>query len=438
MARASKTGGISMLWAQRQAERVLALWAVVVVLLGFLMLLGATPKEGGSVQWRDLLPFVGLAVAVLMAHLALTLGNFRGDAALLPLVALLAGFGLLAQDRMGVMESDGLMSLRALLPSAGILLMAMIGVALSRGRVALLAWPGWIWAFLAVGLVLTVLVTGRAFRGAVYATGMLTPTEALKLLVPLFLAWYLSRHQKALSKWGGPLALLPPLRTLWPLLAILVILILLLLVQRDLGMVLILSLVAVMMVLAGTRRPGYLAYAGILGAAGGYAFLQFFSHGQRRVEAWLDPFADPTGGGWQVLQGLSGMFAGGLWGEGFSEARPQYTPIAESDFVYAVIAEEFGFIGSLLLVVFFLVLIWRLLDIASRTKPPFAMLLATGIATAFAVQVFLNIGGVTKFIPLTGLTLPLISLGGSSLLVTFVALGLVLAISDGEAVRKRR
>jgi cell division protein FtsW len=77
--------------------------------------------------------------------------------------------------------------------------------------------------------------------------------------------------------------------------------------------------------------------------------LQFFSHGQRRVASWLDPFQDPTGAGWQVLQGLSGMYAGGLWGEGFSQARPRYTPIAESDFVYAVIAEELGFVGSVLL-----------------------------------------------------------------------------------------
>jgi cell division protein FtsW (lipid II flippase) len=184
--------------------------------------------------------------------------------------------------------------------------------------------------------------------------------------------------------------------------------------QRDLGMIAILSLALLALLLAGTRQPGYLIYSALIAGIGGYLLFAFFSHGQRRIAAWADPFQDPTGGGWQILQGLSGMYAGGLWGEGFAQARPRYTPIAESDFIYAVIAEELGFAGSVLLLGFFVLLFARLFHIAARARSPFGMLTATGIATVFAIQTFLNVGGVTKFIPLTGITCPLSATGAAA------------------------
>jgi cell division protein FtsW (lipid II flippase) len=296
----------------------------------------------------------------------------------------------------------------------------------------------WFWALLSLALVGLLLATGQRFRGGVYAAGYITPTEPLKLTVVLFAAAFIDRHAKALGKWSSPIPF-PPLRALWPLLACAAVLLALLLLQRDLGMVLILSLVLLGMLAAGTGRTGYLAYGAAAGALAGWLMLSLFSHGQRRVEVWLDPFDDPTGAGWQILQGLSGMYAGGLWGEGFGQARPQYTPIAESDFIYAVVAEELGFAGSALELGFFVILIARLFTIGARARSPFGMLVATGIATVFTAQTFLNVGGVTKFIPLTGITLPFISHGGSSLLTAFLSLGLVLAISDGEPkpVRKK-
>ena len=283
-----------------------------------------------------------------------------------------------------------------------------------------------------------VLVTGQRFRGAVYGAGFITPTEGLKLTVVLFAAAFIDRRAKALANWRGQIPF-PPLKALWPLALFAALLLGLLMVQRDLGLVLILGLALLLQLAAGTQRVGYLIYGALAAGVAGYAVLALFTHGQRRVESWLDPFTDPTGAGWQVLQGLSGMFAGGLWGEGFSQARPRYTPIAESDFIYAVVAEELGYIGSALLLVFFALLCWRLILIASRAKSPFGVLTATGIAAVFSVQTLLNVGGVAKAIPITGVTLPFISQGGSSLLTTCLALGLVLAISDGEpkAVRKK-
>ncbi|NBC12818.1 MAG: FtsW/RodA/SpoVE family cell cycle protein [Gammaproteobacteria bacterium] len=425
-------------WAARAPERRLLLWVIFAIGVGFLMVLGALPKDGIAVRWTDLVPPAGFALAFFGAHLVFVAAGFRGDQLLLALVAFLAGIGLLAQFRMGVYAGEGLALAHLLLP-AGVLVLALVTVALLDGRYRALAAGIWPWAVLSLAIVAAVLLTGQRFRGAVYGAGFITPTEALKLTAVVFAAAFIDRHAKALAKWRGPIPF-PPLRPLWPLALFAALLLGLLLVQRDLGLVLILGVALLLMLAAGTKRAGYLVYGALAAGAAGFAVLQLFSHGQRRVAGWLDPFADPTGAGWQVLQGLSGMYAGGLWGEGFSQARPRYTPIAESDFIYAVVAEELGFIGSALLLVFFALLCWRLILVAARAKSPFGMLTATGIATVFTVQTLLNVGGVTKAIPITGVTLPFISQGGSSLLVTCLSLGLVLAISDGEPkpVKKKK
>ena len=131
------------------------------------------------------------------------------------------------------------------------------------------------------------------------------------------------------------------------------------------------------------------------------------------------------------------MYSGGLWGEGFGRGNPEYTPIAESDLIYSVIGEELGFVGCAAVVLFFLIFFERSLRIADRVRSSFGMLLCVGLTAVVATQTFLNIGGVTKLIPLTGITLPFISQGGSSLLAAFVSLGLILAASDGETAKAR-
>jgi len=427
-------------WALRGPERQLLLWALVAIGLGYLMLLGALPKDNIAVHLPELAPFVLYMAAFATAHAVLSMAGFRGDMMLLPVTALLCGVGLMAQVRMGVLDGPSRSLLDLLMLPAGLLLLLGVTLAGMRGRYRLLAGGAsrrralWFWALASLGLLALLLVTGQRFRGAVYGFGFLTPTELLKLTVVIYLAVFIDASMKALGRWRRPL---PPLRTLRPLLIVWVLLCGMLLLQRDLGMVLILNLVLLVMLGLGTRHVGWWLYGGTAAVAAGGLLLGVFSHGQRRIEAWLSPFQDPTGAGWQVLQGLSGMYSGGLWGEGFSEGRPRYTPIAESDFIYAVIAEELGFFGSALLLLLFLILIARLYTIAARARTPFGMLLATGIATVFATQTLLNVGGVTKAIPLTGLTLPFISHGGSSLLTAFVSLGLVLAVSDGEPPKAR-
>jgi cell division protein FtsW (lipid II flippase) len=421
-------------WSTRRPERQLLLGCLLGTALGFLMILGTDPASGREPGVRVLLPLIIYALSLSALHLTLVLSGFRGDQILPVAAALLSGIGLLAQYRMGAFSGPVSWSSPRLVFPAGVLVMSAVCVLGMRGRYRQLAARPWLWGGVSVVLMGVVLVTGQRFRGGLYGVGLITPTEALKVTVPLFLAGLIDRDAKTLGNWGGPT---PPFKALLPLLGFWVLLAGMLLLQRDLGMLLILGSNLLVMLVVGTGRLGYLVY-GVLAATGaGFLALRIFLHGQRRIQAWETPFDDPTGDGWQVLQGLSGMYSGGLWGDGFGRGNPEYIPIAESDFIYSVIGEELGFVGCSLVVVFFLILLGRGLHIAERTKSSFGMLLCVGLTTAMATQTFLNIGGVTKFIPLTGITLPLISQGGSSLLATFVGLGLILAISDGVPVSRR-
>jgi cell division protein FtsW (lipid II flippase) len=423
-------------WSSRRAERQLLLGCLLCIALGFLMVLGAGLASDGRLGLLDLLPLLTYASSLLAVHLTLVLSRFRGDQILPAAVAFLSGIGLLAQYRMGAFEGIEAWTSAHFIFPAGVLVMLAVCVGGMGGRYRQLAAYPWLWGGLSLLLLAVVLLTGQRFRGGVYAAGFITPTEGLKVTLILFLAGLIDRDASALRKWGGPLPV-PPFKALLPLLGFWTLLGGLLFLQRDIGMFVLLGLVLLVMLVAGTGRLGYLFY-GVLAATGlGYLALDLFLHGQRRIHAWQAPFDDPTGDGWQILQGLSGMYSGGLWGKGFGLGNPQYTPIAESDFIYSVIGEELGFVGCTLVVVFFLIFFGRGLRIAERAGSSFGMLLCTGLTTVLATQTFLNIGGVTKLIPLTGITLPFISHGGSSLLATFLSLGLLMAVSDGEAVKAR-
>ncbi|WP_295389131.1 FtsW/RodA/SpoVE family cell cycle protein [uncultured Thiodictyon sp.] len=423
--------GFAASWERRHGERELLLSCIGCMALGFVLILGADAADGRHLAATDLLPLVLYALCLVAVHLTLVLTGFRGDQVLTATVAGLAGFGLLAQVRMGGFQGDS-GALTPWLVPAGLCVMTAGALIFANGRYRVLARGLWLWAALSLLLVVALLVTGQRFRGAVYALGFTTPTEALKITVVLGLATYLERHGQALARWHAGL---PPWRALWPLLAFWAVLTGLLALQRDLGMVMILGVALLAVLVSATGRIGYLVY-GLLAAVGlGSLLLMFFAHGQRRIDTWLDPFQDPTGEGWQILQGLSGMYAGGLWGEGFGIGSPEYTPIAAADFIYSVIGEELGFLGCVVVVLFFLVLFQRGIALAGQARSPFGRLLAGGLTAVLAVQTLLNIGGVTKSIPLTGTTLPFISHGGASLLTAFGAIALLLAISDGEPGR---
>ncbi len=421
-------------WELRRPERELLLICLGGIGLGIILVMGSLHGTGKPLGLTNLLPFLLYALCLIGLHLGLVMAGFRGDQILVVGVSFLAGFGLLAQTRLGAFDpGTGWSGLTDFAFVGGFLIMLAIAWGFMGGRYRALAEGHWVWGWAGISLLLVfvLLITGQRFRGAVFGAGFMTPTELLKVSFVLFAAAYVDRQGKALGAWEFH-GLLPPWRPLAPLIGIWVALVMLLLIQRDLGMVVMLGLILPILLVLGTGRWGYMGYG--LGGASllGWLLLGVFQHGERRIQAWLAPFADPTGDSWQVLQGLSGMYAGGLWGEGFGAGNPEYTPIAESDFIYAVIGEELGFVGTALVMAFFLLMFLRGLQIAYRSRSTFGLLLASGLTTVLATQTFLNIGGVTKFIPLTGITLPFISQGGSSLLTAFAILGLLLAISDGE------
>jgi cell division protein FtsW (lipid II flippase) len=252
------------------------------------------------------------------------------------------------------------------------------------------------------------------------------PSEPLRLLLIAFLASYFSERLKA----GDPLAgsILPVLA---PVLAVWGLSIGLLIVQRDLGTgSLFVALLAVLLYLTSGRWQVLLAGAGVVGL-GGALGSALFSVVRVRFQAWLNPWLDPLGGSYQIVQSLIALASGGVIGSGPGLGSPGFVPAAHTDFIFAALVEEWGLAGGLAALGLIAVLVSRGLKAAMGHQDVFAKLLAAGLATAFGLQSVLIIGGVIRLFPLTGVTLPFISYGGSSLLTSFIALGFLLLLSDG-------
>ena len=416
-------------WHYRRQERSLFFWSFLSILVGYVLVV---VRKTGKIpfHWQDYLPLLVYLGAMLTIHLILVLLKFRGDPLLLAAVFFLAGFGMLTQFRMGTFEliiSDKLSNYAF---PAGLALMLIITVLFRRGRYRILQPLAIPCLLLAAILLGAILFLGQRYRGAMFMPGYINPADLIKILLMIFLAGYFARGQKEGARAPAGFTSLVPLLLFWAVPMVL------LLLQRDLGMLVLLNAVLLVLLVVATGRTSYLAL-GILGSGAlGAAVFLFSAHGQARFTAWLTPFADPTGKSWQILQALSAMYSGGLWGVGLGGGSPQFIPIASSDFIYAVIGEELGYAGCGIVLVFYLVLFFRGYQIAGRITALFGRLLATGIVTTLAFQVLLNIGGVIKALPLTGITLPFISHGGSSLLTTFLGVGLLLAISERETETK--
>ncbi|EGV19887.1 FtsW/RodA/SpoVE family cell cycle protein [Thiocapsa marina] len=324
MSRANGPLDIAGTWDLRAPERALLAWSVVTIALGFFMLWGSTHVGGEAIGRLDLLPLVLYALSLLTLHLMLVTARFGGDQLILVAVAFLSGFGMLAQYRMGSFETTGTISLNLILFPIGLILTGATAIVLMRGRYQAVTQGHWIWvwAMLSLGLLAMLLMFGQRFRGGVYAAGLSTPSEILKVTIVLFVAGFVARNAKSLSFWGHGLPL-PPWRALLPLAGFWLVLASLLVVQRDLGLFIILSIALLTMLFVGTGRSGYL----LLGGIGAFVMVAVVSsvlpHGARRVAAWLDPFLDPTGGSWQILQGLSGMFSGGALGRRIRARQPR-------------------------------------------------------------------------------------------------------------------
>lgn len=262
------------------------------------------------------------------------------------------------------------------------------------------------------------------------------PSEFGKILLVLFLSSYLSDHRQMLTEVKKRFLFLdlPPLRFIAPLLCIWGIAILMFVIQRDLGSALLFFCMAVGMTYMATGSKSYVFIALCFFGVGALLSYALFSHVQVRFNIWLDPWADPTGQAYQVVQSLFAFAAGGVWGTGFAHGQPLLIPEVHTDFIFSAIGEEMGFLGCSAIMLGYMLFFYRGVKIALNCQKDLYMLSAAGFAVAFFLQAFIIIAGVTKFLPLTGITLPFISYGGSSMVSGFIMVGLLLALSNKEKV----
>jgi cell division protein FtsW (lipid II flippase) len=227
---------------------------------------------------------------------------------------------------------------------------------------------------------------------------------------------------------------IPEPRHLGPVIIAATAALLVLVYQKDLGASLLLFGLFIGMLYVATARAFYVIAGGVMAIIAGAVAYATFDHVQRRITAWLDPFAQYQDAGYQTVQALFAMGSGSLTGSGIGLGRPDLIPAAETDFIFAAVAEEMGLAGSLAVIAGFALLVAVGFGIAIRSRDRFRKYLASGLTIVLALQAIIILSGVLRVMPITGLTLPFMSYGGSSLLANFVILALLLRVSDEERV----
>lgn len=384
----------------------------------------------------NIVPFLGVVLGLLVvAHVATRRLARGADALLLPLAGLLNGIGYVFIARLDEASRDpsGLAGLQAGWTALGVgayvatLLVVRRSRDLARYRYTLLL----------VGVVLLLLplapVIGNQVRGARIWVSIgpigFQPGEFAKIALAVFFAGYLMERRELLQQWAFDLKVLGPVLLAWG--ASLVVMT----AQRNLGSSLLFFALFVVMLWVATGRTLYLLLGGGLFAAGALFAFQAFSHVQQRVDIWLDPWTDVDGQGFQVVQSWFALAWGGMGGTGLGLGNPERIPVVETDFIFAAIGEELGLFGTTAVIVAYLLMIGSGLRIAVRAEDSFDKLLATGLTALLGIQAFIIMAGVTRLLPLTGVTLPFVSYGGSSLLGNYVLLALLIRVSDDTAKR---
>ncbi|MEZ5076504.1 MAG: FtsW/RodA/SpoVE family cell cycle protein [Solirubrobacterales bacterium] len=258
------------------------------------------------------------------------------------------------------------------------------------------------------------------------------PAEFSKIAIVVFLASYLREHREVMVV-GARRVLgvtLPPLKHFGPMLVVWGASMFMLVFIRDLGSSLMFFAAFLALLYVATGRFSFVVIGMAMFLVGAWFFASTVPHVHDRVEIWLDPYRDPDGSGYQILQSIFAQAEGGLFGEGFAQGLVDILPAAQTDAIYSLIVNELGLFGGCAVVLIYLLITARGFKIALLANDGFSKLLATGLTAVFAIQAFVIIGGVTRVIPLTGVTLPFISYGGSSIVANFVLTALLLLVSD--------
>ena len=377
-------------------------------------------------RWGHFLVLPVWVLGFWLIRRALRRTNPERDPFLLPAAFLITGWGLLVVWRL--LPNFGLRQLGWFVVSITML----YAVLYSDHFLTWLRRYRYVWMTLGLMLMVATLIfgthpTGGAPRLWLGCCGVyLQPSEPLRLLLVAFLASFLSdklRFPFHREERRQSFSTLLPLIIIWSLSVVL------LLVQRDLGMgMLFLALLSLLLYLA-TGRGWVIVLATIFGILAGLLGFFLFDVVNQRIVAWINPWADPTGGSYQLVQSLIALASGGVDGSGFGLGSPGFIPAVHTDFIFTAITEEFGLLGGLAVIAILAVLVSRGLRVAVHSRDPFAALLSAGISIMLGLQAVLIIGGNIRLLPLVGVTLPFVSYGGSSLVTSFLMLGILLFLS---------
>jgi cell division protein FtsW (lipid II flippase) len=411
--------------------------------------IGAYAAVGIGVEGEvptDLIPYGGwLAALIIGAHVVIRLVAPYADPVLLPVVAALNGLGLavihridLAKEAAG--DSGGFAQQQLIWMSLGLLLFVVTLVAIRDHRV--LQRFTYTSGLAAIVLLLLPMLPGigRTINGARIWIHLgpfsFQPGEVAKVLLVIAFAGYLVLHRDALALAGRRVLFvdLPRGRDLGPILAMWLVSLGILVFQHDLGSSLLFFGLFLIMLYVATERPGWLIVGGLLFLGGATLAYYLFGHVRIRFDIWRHPF-DYYGEGtsdqaFQPVEAMFGMGWGGLIGRGFGDGDPNRVPYANSDFILSSIGEELGLTAVMAVIVMYGLIVERALRTALICRDGFGKLVATGLGSVLALQVFVVVGGVTGLIPLTGLTTPFLSYGGSSLIANWVIIAILLRISD--------
>ena len=422
----------------RNRELLALIPASLLVTAGFAAIFIERSAELSDVSLTYGLLFLALCLA---AHFVLRFTLPHADPYLFPLVAVLACFGLVVIYRIDAELAREQAQ------------WFVVGLALFAGTIILLredfrVLEQYRYTIAAVGLLLLMLPrvpgVGQQVNGAYLGVGIgpisFQPAEFGKIAIVVFLAAYLREHRDVLVL-GARRVLgmtIPPLKHLGPLLVVWGLAMVMLVFIRDLGSSLMFFGGFLTVLYVATNRFGFVVVGLLMFAVGAWFFASTVGHVQDRIDIWLDPFArervDSTG--YQVAQSLFAQADGGLFGTGFGQALLELPggasilPAPHTDLIYAVIVNETGLAGACALILVYLLFAERGFKTAMIARDSFSTLLAAGLTAVFALQVFVIVGGVTRVIPLTGVTLPFVSYGGSSIVANFVLLALLLLVSD--------
>ena len=398
----------------------------------------------GTLDWSLLTYAAGLAGLTIGLHLVLRIVARDADPFIVPIATMLNGLGITMIHRLDIAagasgwEAAGVRQMAwtavALVIAIGVLLVVKNYRVLLRYR----------YLAMLVGVVLLTMplwpVIGRTVNGATLwvQIGDMTfqPGEIAKIALAVFFAGYLMTARESLQKVGTSCAGIrwPRVRDRGPLLIVWVVAMGVLVFQRDLGTSLLYFGLFLAMLYIATNRILWLGLGGGLFVVGAALAASRLGYVRGRLEGWLDSFNpevyQATGGSYQLVQGLFGFAEGGFIGEGLGQGQPDFVPLANSDYIVAALGEELGVFGVFALLALYLLLVSRGLRVGFTGTDDFGRLLATGLGFVLALQVFVVIGGITRVIPVTGLTTPFLAAGGSSLVANWIIVALLLRLSD--------